>query len=361
MNTILTDTRSSPMRTRRRWVLRIGLAMAAAGVGLALGELAMRLWGSAPWVFPIWVSVERTAYRRSANAVLGYEFKPNYRDPKADTHESLPSTNAHGQRDVERTIGKRPGTRRIVVLGDSVVAGNGIPELRYTIPAQLERALGRRDVEVLNFGVGGYCTLAEVELLRTKGIHFEPDLVIVVFVGNDYVNSNHKVAKYGPVHERPRWSKWLFAHSDLFRMASTRMNLFHFGEESDPDRWHRDAIGDQNVEQGLRQLKAISQQHGFRVLLAIWPGFADHFIADIWAPPEFEDSLSVLRTAADQGIPAFRLAEYFRRDWVAAGEPNPRTHYTIGDTLHPSPRGAAVAAMALRQFLAAHGEFLPSE
>ena len=47
---------------------------------------------------------------------------------------------------------------------------------------QLEMRYGDGQTEVLNFGVSGYCTLAEVELLEVKGIQFQPDLVVLVFV-----------------------------------------------------------------------------------------------------------------------------------------------------------------------------------
>jgi tetratricopeptide (TPR) repeat protein len=60
----------------------------------------------------------------------------------------------------------------------------------------------------------------------------------------------------------------------------------------------------------------------------------------------------VERLARMNGIPAVRLSPYFREDLEAQPGPvNVRKHYTIGDTLHPSPAGSRVAAEALKRIL----------
>jgi lysophospholipase L1-like esterase len=347
---------------RRRAVFaRLALLLAAIALGLLMGEVVVRGLRLAPEVFPIWLSIQRTAYQRSTNPILGYELKPNYRDPGADTHESLPATNAHGQRDIERSIAKPPGTRRILLLGDSVVVGNGIYDLDDTISRQLEKQFQGHKIEVLNFGVGGYCTLAEVELLRTKGIKFQPDLVVLLFLGNDYVDSNLRVQKYGSIHPRPEWVKRLFVRSALFRLACLRMNWFHFAEEADPARWHADALGSNNVERGIAELAKLSREHRFQIAIALWPGFADHFISDIWAEPSLSDPLRVEAIARSQGLATFRLANFFRKDWSRLpGRVSPRQHYTIGDTMHPNPTGARVAAEAIRAILESNPDFATS-
>jgi lysophospholipase L1-like esterase len=74
-----------------------------------------------------------------------------------------------------------------VVIGDSVTFGSGVA-LGERFSDRLEVLLGERlgrEVEVLNFGVGGYDTLQEVATLEDVGLRFQPDLVIVGYCVND--------------------------------------------------------------------------------------------------------------------------------------------------------------------------------
>ena len=74
-----------------------------------------------------------------------------------------------------------------------------------------------------------YCTRAEVELLEVKGLQFDPDVVILVFVENDFDNFNREAFPLGGTIERPAVVESLFARSHLFRLACVQCNLFHFG------------------------------------------------------------------------------------------------------------------------------------
>jgi hypothetical protein len=103
--------------------------------------------------------------------------------------------NSDGLRDREHTIQKPPATLRIAVLGDSYVEGMNVP-LEQTLPAVLERQLssysplGKRRVEVINFGVSGYGTAQELLTLREHVWKYDPDIVLLAFyTGNDFFNN----------------------------------------------------------------------------------------------------------------------------------------------------------------------------
>ena len=335
----------------RRWLGGPALGLAATVLALALGEVLIRVLDRAPEVKPIWVSSHDSVYQRSTNPLLSYELKAGYRNDDPDLIQTYERTNAHGQRDVERTLEKPVGVRRIILLGDSVVEGAGIRQ-HETMSQQLESLFPGGHTEVLNFGVSGYCTLAEVELLRVKGLAFEPDVVVVVFVENDFLNFNRQGFALEGIH-RPALAKHLFLHSHLFRLLAIRANLFHFGTEADPAAWNRKATGDNNVVEGLAQLSGLARQHGLQAIVAIWPSFLDDAITDSHVMPESPHELVVERLAQMYGIPAVRLSNYFRRAWRAAGAgSSPRLLYTIGDELHPSAEGCRVAATALEAILA---------
>jgi tetratricopeptide (TPR) repeat protein len=131
------------------------------------------------------------------------------------------------------------------------------------------------------------------------------------------------------------------------------LNLFHFGAEADPVRWNQDAIGDNNVAEGLSRCRELADSHGFQPLVAIWPRFLDDRIEDVCFMPRGSEQLVVEHLAAMHDIPSVRLSEFFQRHHAdSAGAVNPRLRYSSGDELHPSPEACRVAAEALKQILA---------
>jgi len=346
------------------------LALTSLVVGLFLCEALVRVTGWAPSVHPVRPWVQHSAYRASPNPLLGYVLKANYRDDDdPDLHESFATTNAHGQRDVERTHAKAEGVFRILLLGDSVVAGHGIRDLDDTISRRMEREFERagRRVEVLNFGVGGYCTRGEIELLRVKGLLYAPDMVVVLFVFNDYEKYNSQVGHYDPSPggaAPPRWARRLFVRSAFFRLCALRFDLFSMGAHPAALRRRQQrAVGSNPVDRGFALLAEMAETHGFRPLVAIWPTFTT-MVGDLRHPPgERPGELLVESLARKHGLRCVRLSPFFARDFedFARGQPGgrtsaqPRGYYTIGDRVHPNQRGAAVAGRALAEIIAAPG------
>ncbi len=330
------------------------LAVAVCATLLALGalELVVRCLHWAPNMKPIQLNDSNCAYKRSTNSILGFELKANTRHSDPDFIQTYERTNAHGQRDRERTLRKPEGVKRILLLGDSVVEGYGLRE-SDTLSSQLETLYADDSIEVLNFGVSAYCTRAEIELLRVKGLQFDPDIVILVFVENDFDNFNREAFPLGGTLHRPALVKALFQGSHLFRLTCVQLDLFHFRADTDPVRWNQEAIGDNNVSQGLQQFRALADRHGFAPLVAIWPRFLEDRVADVCFMPERSNELVVEHLAAMHNIPWVRLSTFFQQPPAASTQPvNPRLQYSAGDELHPSPEGCRIAAEALKQTVA---------
>lgn len=313
-------------------------------------ELGVRAFRLAPGVHRLRTGVLRSGYELSSNPRLAYVFKKNYRDLDGpDLHESFPSTNSHGQRDIERRFERDPRRFRVLMLGDSVVAGHGVRELEDTLPLTLERQLGA-DVEVLNFGVGGYCTAGEVELLRTEGVLYNPDLVVLVFVNNDYVPVNGQAASY--TYERPGGVEALFHHSAFFRYVSLQTDFLHFREQVDPKYWiDRNArhLGQGGLKDAFSELKGLSDARQFALLTAIWPTFSDDTIHDDDHPASGGGQLLVESILESVGIRSARLSPAYRaehadrcaRTHAERGRcATPKSLYSIGDGIHPSGLGA---------------------
>ena len=330
-------------------IVKGGILAVSILVTLGTGELVVRSLGLVPSVKPLVVSEDTTVYKRSTNPILSIELKANYRDDDADSRRSYRRTNAYGQRDIERKVEKSSGIQRILLLGDSVVEGHGIGDIDRTMSRQLESLYPDGKTEMLNFGVSGYCTRAEIELLEVKGLQFQPDAVFLVFVENDFRNFNPEAFQLGETADRPKVIKGLFLHSVLFRLLCLKLNLFQFGAEADPVRWNKRAIGDNNVVDGLSRLVELAERDGFEPVIAVWPSFTDDAIQDVHFMPNRSDELVIERLARMFGIRCVRLSAYFAQHLVNTGRSvNPRLHYTQGDQMHPSEEGCRVAAGALK-------------
>ncbi len=321
-------------------------------------EVLVRVLGLAPDLLRIRMEEVNSVFRLSDNPILGYELRENARYTD-QPHSAESKTNSHGQWDVERAYEKPQGTKRILVLGDSVVLGADVFDFRNTMTGVLERLYDDPQVEVLNFGVTGYCTRAEMELLKTKGLKYQPDIVVLVFVENDYLPN-------GDLHRtdaatQPAYAKWLFVKSALFRMACLSLDLFEFRANIDRQRAHNGAIGDDNVKDGLAMFAQLSQEYGFQPLVVIWPYFSKHGIVDRESrgrnPDDFleidpQDALEVEGLAREVGLSTFRLSAIFKA-LNELPDSQTRRHYSV-DGMHATEAGCELAARAIKSILDAN-------
>ncbi len=102
--------------------------------------------------------------------------------------------NREGYRDIDHptTAGTR---RRLVLLGDSVTFGLGVPQDRI-YAARLEQELSGSQggpYEVVNLAVFAYDSLDELAAFEEDGAKYRPDLVILQFYLNDF-SARNKVA-----------------------------------------------------------------------------------------------------------------------------------------------------------------------
>ncbi|HZR84612.1 MAG TPA: SGNH/GDSL hydrolase family protein, partial [Candidatus Binatia bacterium] len=86
-----------------------------------------------------------------------------------------------------------PTRRRIAVIGDSYVAAFQVPWNR-SFAEVLEDRLGADHTEVFRFGVDGSPLAQYVYVLEHEVLAYRPDVVIVVLVHNDFLESFRRVA-----------------------------------------------------------------------------------------------------------------------------------------------------------------------
>ncbi len=116
--------------------------------------------------------LERTDTRETLDSALGWIYRPGFVRPG----EAINSKGARSTR--EYSPHPKPGTFRITGFGDSFMYGNAV-EVADAWSSELERR--QPQVEVLNFGVGGYGTdQAFLRYLKKRG-QFGEDLVLIGF------------------------------------------------------------------------------------------------------------------------------------------------------------------------------------
>lgn len=99
-----------------------------------------------------------------------------------------PSTNSFGFYDREYPAAKPHGSRRIMILGDSLVRRT-YHELNFTqiLEQTFQATPGYEGVEVWNCGIDSYSPALCYLLLKHKLLDLDPDTVVVcVFLGNDF-------------------------------------------------------------------------------------------------------------------------------------------------------------------------------
>jgi lysophospholipase L1-like esterase len=311
---------------------KLTLSLLAVLLALAAAEIVVRLSGTAPELGLI----RKGRFQLSKNPRIGYEPVPNLRYHGEDLafYDYQGGSNRLGYRDVDHAIAKPAGVFRIAVLGDSIASGFGVEKVADVFSARLEqllRAAGRQ-AEVLNFAVSGYDTRQEVETLRERALAFQPDLVLLAYSLNDRERADGDILATLRAAERGRGASPVLMRSALYR-------LLHYRRQQLPRPGTSPAgslPAEDTVAESFAELASLSRQHGFRVLVAVFPRFGKHL-------NRFPRQHDFVRGLAEtNGFDLLDLRDTFRRCRTVAPEIPIAT-----DTWHPSAYGHRCAAEAM--------------
>jgi lysophospholipase L1-like esterase len=162
---------------RTRALVLFAMVVAAVATPCLIAEAVLRLVGPPP---------DTPGLFMMTTSGIDYIGRPGARGLVSGAEVAF---NRFGLRDREYAAQKRSGTIRILILGDSMTFGVGVPEPR-TYPRVAETLLNHTPdrhaaVEVLNFGVPGYNTFQELTEFEELGAALRPDIVVVGFLYND--------------------------------------------------------------------------------------------------------------------------------------------------------------------------------
>lgn len=343
----------SPLRRR------CALAALSALVGLMLVELTARWYvegGLAPALGslvgrPVRAQVKDTDTWLVPDAVLGFALNPD-----------RPGICARGYRGDKPEPGRRPGRRRLLVLGDSISYDIGSwPEL---LPALMHARAGE-PFELINASVPGYTTYQERVYFERRLADLEPDLVVLQYCLND----NHRM-----LHQLGPDGRQLFTPEARRAIVSGGGGLLDFvcshsyAAVELRERWIQRQLA-------VDRLQPWDQLEGFRTAWQAesWEGFARELEAlrdavherggrlEVVAFP-LESQLAARPPEADANwvrLPQRSLAEVCARLRVPAldlfddfDQAFDAGEALFRDGLHLTPAGHALAAQRVASFLA---------
>lgn len=293
------------------------LLLGSSLVALLIAEVAVRLLDVPPRPMD---PLPIPSYQLSDDPIIGYEYRPNYKPSDAPSDWSLKnfSINSDGFRDREYTHKKPPGVYRILMLGSSITAGHGIPDLEDIFPKQLERLLNDTTAsrqgdnaapkyQVLNLGVGGYQPLQSVETLKVKGLEYSPDMVILALGVNDFSlwlgEAGYWLRKKNATIYRNDWFSQLIKNSRLaFLVRSLLIQNSGFEEYIE---WYKENIlhGQTTVRAALSLLSELQEQGHFDACVVILPEFTTKF--SDYKSTDFHKKV----VEAAKGLPGFTLID----------------------------------------------------
>jgi len=246
----------------------------------------------------------------------------------------------------------RPGTKRVLAVGDSLTWGLGV-QLREAWPAQLEAQLP--GIEVHNLGMCGYDAEQGISLITHHLEDWKPDLVIWATYTNDVdptflmfgAHDKHPVfvgtSIPEPARMLPEWmSLWLVRNSAMFRQvqAAKLARVLSGGHTPQtPASWYANQIA---------QLKTWSESTSVPVLVLALP---DHTQAQ---PTQCSQYISE-KDCGDQVVAYERIRDTIGRSgltWIDgqliyANSGSPHFMGADKDTGHPTPAGHAALARGL--------------
>jgi hypothetical protein len=199
-------------------------------------------------VLRFWVPVDDVPIEEydAANQIIHYRpGQSGLTYPDRDLGHPVPFTvNADGWNSLHpRYDAARDGKLRVAVVGDSYVAAFEVAP-RLSLAGQLETLLGQGEAEVYPFGVRGAPLSEYLHIARYVVAKYEPDVVVVVIVHNDFDESyrippgrytssflhvrfdGEGVEEVPPrPYREPRLEAWIRTRSYAFRFLFYRLQV----------------------------------------------------------------------------------------------------------------------------------------
>jgi lysophospholipase L1-like esterase len=361
--------------------MRLFLALAGVVIAAASVEIAVRIISPVNLDFFNWQKIRRVAQPPET----GFEYIPGGRN---DLYVGVPvQINSIGLRDVEISIPKPPGTKRVLVVGDSVTFGFGV-RLEETYLKILERELntrtrGKEKYEVINGGMEGTALRRHRRFIESKAPQLQPDLVIVAVSMNDIVDHRTRQVEsdsrgFSDRSPLRRLNTFLLFHSQAYLASYMRLKslLYRFGVlDFDEQHWFELDILKSTPAQMegawsstravLSDIVELARERDYPLMFVVFPMeiqlndraielYRRELDLDIGAQVlSGEPQAELLSFGATAGVPVLDLLPVFRS--ATGPELYLRNRSMAADLVHPSPAGHRLAGRTLYSFLRQQG------
>jgi hypothetical protein len=238
-------------------------------------------------------------------------------------------------RDKPRTLAKPPGTRRIAMVGSSIVMGLGVDD-DHTITQELERRLNGADDgslrwEVLNFGMGRTYAVERRAMIEHKVLAFQPDVILYVAHQDEFFHTAKNLGR-------------AYVRGLNFEDAGLDKLIHDWGLTADSSDYEVESAFSSGLPQILNQtyhrLYEIGGGAGVDIRFLYLPIPGEHQIPT--------DPTVVIRMAADNGMKTIDLTGWW-------GSKKPVDVVGVIDLYHPRPLGTRMIAEALHVKLKQQG------
>lgn len=251
------------------------------------------------------------------------------------------NTNAMGYLGHDYPLEK--SVKRIVIIGDSVAAGLGMPFGR-SFGKLLEKKLNadfESAYEVIVLAVPGYSTSQEIVLLKDEVFRYNPDLIIVAYHLNDpahplFDNAGGQVGLY---FKKPVSYAFFYLKRLLYRTKS-RIKGIQSDCPKEPWSLFLHCVYWSDVKKNFREIMAISRKKSTPVVFAFLPLLLDQ--VDAKGLDGLYDRLGDL--AQESGAQSVNLMQAFQGyDMESVKLPD--------DAWHPNETGHRIIAERLFSYL----------
>ncbi len=283
------------------------------------------------------VGEEAQSYQESSIPELAYEPVPGKGE-----------FNSLGLRDYENyEWHKSPGHVRILIIGDSITFGTGVPK-EFTYAKFLERLLNRngQKFEVLNGGVEGYNTVQQIAWFFHHLYKLEPDVVIVGYCLNDRGFHIPEFRRKGNVAEIIFYSynypyvfplpgnRFFLTHVRSYALFQSALSgLFMKINKSEHVKRYIPEESSKPMEEALVKLRNYCDEKGIKLFVIIFPYFQSWKNYFLW--PEHQWIKQILKSLKIPYFDLYHIYCFFPPKWLRR------------DKIHPSVFGHYLAALAI--------------
>lgn len=243
------------------------------------------------WLYMELRNVVQQTHSEPANQGRGYIPRANLSQIFTNREfKTMVQINSKNLRDQEYSTEKLTSKKRILAFGDSFVFGWGVENNETTTEILEQKYLN--GVEVLNFGVSGYCAGQQLARLKAEGLSYQPDIVLFFMYSLPSECSDKYTFYQGRMYwENPQdyspWEWWQYrilrksyfatflsgSYYDLrskFQIyrenLSSKPNLHPAGIINQPDDMELE-----NSKKILDELLHLSKQNSFKLILIYIP------------------------------------------------------------------------------------------